>query len=84
VLYQAFAGLAADHAIVRDAASAFAVGAAILAMAITDTEHAPAAGTALGLVIRPGQLEAGPPIILAALILALVKVLLGDRLRDLV
>jgi CBS-domain-containing membrane protein len=72
-----------DSAAIRDMLSAFAVGIAILTMALTNTEHAPAAGTTLGLVIQQGTLEAGPVVVFAALILAIIRVSLERWLRDL-
>ena len=61
-----------------------AVGLAILIMAITNTEHPPAAGIALGLVINESSGLTLFVIGAAVLIMALVKRLLRNWLRDLV
>ena len=43
--------LAEDFGLLTEAAAALAVGFGIVLMGLTDTEHPPAAGTALGLAI---------------------------------
>jgi CBS-domain-containing membrane protein len=62
---------------------ALSVGLLILAMAVTDTEHPPAAGTVLGLATRPWEVETVGIIIGAVLLLAAIQRLLRSRLRDL-
>ena len=63
---------------------ALAVAAAILAMALTNTEHAPAAGVALGLVLNPWDYVTLTFIFGAALFFSLMRWLLKDRLMDLI
>lgn len=64
-------------------AGAGAVGLAVLAMAATDTEHPPAAGTAFGLVHQGVTGGFVLFILTAAVTLALVRALLLGRLRNL-
>lgn len=63
---------------------ALAVGLSIFLMAITNTEHPPAAGTALGIVAHAWAYEIVVFVLLCAIGLAIVRGLLGSRLRDLV
>lgn len=63
---------------------ALSVGLLILIMAVTDTEHAPAAGTVLGISMRPWSLHTIAIIIAAVLLLAALKFLLRSQLRDLI
>jgi len=62
---------------------AIAVGMAIFLMTITDTEHAPAAGTALGIVAH-GFTWQTVVVLSCALALSLVRWLLRAKLRNLV
>ncbi|MEX0761381.1 MAG: HPP family protein [Dehalococcoidia bacterium] len=68
--------------------AATSVGLVLLFMTITNTEHSPAAGTALGLATRavpdgvPG--DAVLFIITAAILIAAVRVILGKRLHNLI
>jgi CBS-domain-containing membrane protein len=59
------------------------VGLAIFAMSITDTEHPPAAGIALAMVLNPWSIWTLAVIMGSALILTMVKVLFGRLLYDL-
>jgi CBS-domain-containing membrane protein len=61
----------------------FAVALAVLLMVATDTEHPPAAGTALGIAIIGFSLELGVFTLLSAVILALSHRFLKPWLRDL-
>jgi len=63
---------------------ALAVGLAIFLMVITNTEHPPAAGTALGIVAHPWSHEIIIFVLAFAVGLAIVRKLFGSRLRDLV
>jgi CBS-domain-containing membrane protein len=63
---------------------ALAVGLSIFLMAITNTEHPPAAATALGVVVHAWSYQIVVFVLLCAIGLALVRGLLGSRLRDLV
>lgn len=62
---------------------ALAVGLAIFLMAITNTEHPPAAGTALGIVAHQWSSPVVVFILLAVIGLAIVRWLLRGYLRDL-
>lgn len=60
-----------------------AVGLSIFIMVVTDTEHPPASGTALGIAISGFSLEVGITIIASAVILSLSHHFLKPYLRDL-
>ena len=68
----------------RDLSLAVSVGLLILVMAITDTEHPPAAGTVLGMATRPWELKTTAIIIGAVLLLAAIHYLLRSSLPDLI
>ncbi len=65
-------------------AMALTVGFLILVMAITDTEHPPAAGIAIGMSSRIWSFEVFLAILGAVLVLALFKLVLRPQLRDLI
>ena len=73
-----------DLSPVRDLGLAISVGLLMLGMAITDTEHPPAAGTVLGMATRPWDLQTFVIIIGAVLLLAAIQRLLRSHLRDLI
>ena len=73
-----------DLSPVRNLCFAVSVGLMILEMAVTDTEHPPAAGTMLGIATRPWELETVGILIGTVLLLALTKRLLSSYLRDLI
>lgn len=62
---------------------ALAVGISIFIMVVTDTEHPPAAGTALGIVIRGISPRVTIAVIASALLLSLIHRLFKPHLRDL-
>ncbi|MFC1980746.1 HPP family protein [Chloroflexota bacterium] len=62
---------------------AIAVGMAIFLMSITDTEHAPAAGTALGIVAQGFTWQAVVFVLSCVLALSLARWLLRAKLRNL-
>jgi CBS-domain-containing membrane protein len=66
------------------AVHALSVGLSILAMVTTDTEHPPAAGTALGLVAGPVDWRIGVFVLASAALLSLARWALRSKLRDLV
>ncbi len=72
-----------DVRVVRDVIAALAVGLSILLMVMTDTEHPPAAGTALGLVIHEVSLSAVLFILVSASTLSIVRVILRPKLINL-
>ncbi len=72
-----------DTTTVRVLGFAVVVGLSILVMAITDTEHPPAAGIAIGMASREWEPEIFGGIIGAVLVLAAFKILLRRHLQDL-
>ena len=68
----------------RDLALAASVGAMIVLMAITDTEHPPAADTVLGMSTRVFDPSIFAIIIGAVIVLAVIKRVLRRYLRDLI
>ena len=67
----------------RDLPLAASVGAVIVLMAITDTEHPPAGGTVLGMSTRVFDPPIFVIIIGAVIVLAVIKRVLRRYLRDL-
>jgi CBS-domain-containing membrane protein len=67
----------------RNLSYAFTVGVAVLLMAITNTEHPPAAGTAIGMASREFDIFVFFSIIGAVFVLAVIKLALRPHLRDL-
>ncbi len=65
-------------------AGALSVGLSIFIMAITNTEHAPAAGTALGMVAHEWSVYTIVFIVVFAVSLTITKRLLRRYLKDLV
>ena len=83
-LFSAVAGAPMDSSrAALDVMAALAVGLSILVMVATDTEHPPAAGTVLGLVIHGWSLSSVAFILSSVLILSTVRALLGRRLVNL-
>ena len=72
-----------DHVHLRNIVYALAVGGAMLLMAITNTEHPPAAGTALGMASREFDILIFLSIIGAVMMLGVIKLALRPYLRDL-
>ena len=72
-----------DHVHLRNMVYALAVGGAMLLMAITNTEHPPAAGTALGMASREFDVLVFLSIIGAVIMLGVIKLALRPYLRDL-
>lgn len=68
----------------RDLALAASVGAVIVLMAITDTEHPPAGGAVLGMSTRVFDPSILPIVIGAVIVLAVTKRVLRRYLRDLI
>lgn len=65
-------------------ASALSVGLSIFLMTVTDTEHPPAASTALGIVIHAWSYQVVIFVLLFAIGLALLRRMLRRYLRDLI
>ena len=64
-------------------AGAIGVGVAILFMAITNTEHPPAAGTTLGLILVGANIDAVLFILSAIVILSVIRLALASRMTNL-
>ncbi|MCH8893817.1 MAG: HPP family protein [Chloroflexi bacterium] len=73
----------ATHGQFLDLAMAFSVGLLILVMAVTDTEHPPAAGIVIGMSSREWTPEVFGAILGALMLLAVIKLVLRQQLRDL-
>lgn len=61
-----------------------ALGLSIFLMTVTDTEHPPASGTALGVAITGFSLNVAITVIISVMILSLVHQFLKSSLKDLV
>ena len=72
-----------ENETLRHLSLAVAVGSAMLLMAITNSEHPPAAGTALGMASREFDVLIFFSIIGAVTLLAVMKLALRPQLRDL-
>lgn len=79
-----FALVPVHSAMVQDSVYAIAVGGAMLVMAITNTEHSPAAGTALGVVTTGFSLQVVLGVLVGVGVLAVIHRLLQPILRDLI
>ncbi|MFQ5814606.1 MAG: HPP family protein [Anaerolineae bacterium] len=75
--------LLANVPLLFDVEAALAVALSIFVMAATDTEHAPAAGTALGMVAHDFTWGLVLFVTTSVIILSLVHALMRPRLRDL-
>ena len=73
----------ATHGQFLDLAMAFSVGLLILVMAVTDTEHPPAAGIVIGMSSREWTPEVFGAILGALMLLAVIKLVLRQQLHDL-
>ncbi len=67
----------------REVSAALAVGISIFLMVLTNTEHPPAAGTALGLLIPDWSISAVAFILISALVLSIVRIILRPKLINL-
>ena len=72
-----------DMDVLRNFSYALAVGIAVLMMAITNTEHPPAAGTAIGMAAREFDILIFLSIVGAVVMLAIIKLALRPHIRDL-
>ena len=78
-------GELSEHAeFIHWVAAAFSVGLSIFLMTITNTEHPPASGVALGIVAQEWSYQTIIFVITYAISLAIIKRLLKRYLRDLV
>ena len=84
LMMPALASAAEGSRYLADIMAALAVGLAILIMGITNTEHPPAAGTALGLVVQGWTGSAVGFVLVGAVVLTVVRIALIRRLVNLV
>jgi CBS-domain-containing membrane protein len=78
-----FGQLTTNYEFIFILAGALSVGLAIFLMTITDTEHPPAATTALGIIANGWSYKVAIFVLLSALCLALARRLLRPHLKDL-
>ncbi len=74
---------AADAQMVTNVAAALAVGLGIMLMVATNTEHPPAAGVALGIIIDPWQWSAITFVLIGALALSAIRAILRPKMINL-
>jgi len=79
-----FALIPCDPGLVQDLLCALAVGSSMFVMSITNTEHPPAAGTALGVAVAGFSFKLVLGILLGVIILSIIHRLLRHKLRDLI
>jgi len=79
-----FNSLPVSHTISVAVFGAIAVGIAIFVMVATDTEHAPAAGIALGLILNEWEYSTVVFIVSAVIVMASVRKILKPLLIDLI
>ena len=82
-LVSGFGEMVAGSHLAVDIMAVLSVGMSILVMVLTDTEHPPAAGTALGLVVSGWSPSSVLFVLLGAVLLSLVHLLLRSRLTNL-
>ena len=78
-----FSGLLGMSHVAGDLLAVLSVGLSIFLMVLTRTEHPPAAGTALGLVVGGWALSAVLFVLLGAVILSIVHMFTRRRLTNL-
>ena len=75
--------LANSEDYIRVFAAALAVGVSMLVMVLTNTEHPPAAGTALGLFFPGWELSTVVFIVLSAVMLSAIRIVLRPKMINL-
>ena len=68
---------------VVDVAAAMSVGIGIIVMVVTNTEHPPAAGTSLGLIIHSFDWTSIVFVIASVVLLSVIRMLLRSRMINL-
>lgn len=68
---------------VENAIYAISVGLAIFVMTVVDTEHPPAAGTAMGVAMRGFDPQVFIQVMIFAIVFSIIRLLLKKHLRDL-
>lgn len=79
----ALESVAESMTLVTSVSAALAVGLSILMMVATNTEHPPAAGVALGIVIDPWQWSAIAFVLIGALALSVIRAILKPKMINL-
>ncbi len=82
-LVPGFGEMAEGSQVIRDLMAVLSMGLSIFIMVLTNTEHAPAAGTALGLVVGGWEPSAALFVLIGAVTLSLSHYFLRRRLIDL-
>ncbi len=72
-----------DSRLLFDSLAALTVGLSLVVMVITDTEHPPAAGAALGLVVHGWAMSSVGVILIGAVTLSLIRMALRPKLVNL-
>jgi len=72
-----------DSRLLFDSLAALTVGLSIALMVVTDAEHTPAAGAALGLVVHGWTLSSVGVILIGAVALSVIRMVLCPRLVNL-
>ena len=73
----------AESRYILDIAAALSVGIGIFFMVITNTEHPPAAGTSLGLVLHGFEWTSIAFILISAILLSLIRLILKNKMINL-
>lgn len=72
-----------DQFVTESGIHAFAVGLSIFIMVVTDTEHPPAAGTALGIAVEGISQRVILSVLFFSIVFTFIRLLLKKHLRDL-
>ncbi|MCI0790149.1 MAG: HPP family protein [Chloroflexi bacterium] len=84
LLHSAFKNpVVGQNNIIFDAMAALSLGLSILLMVVTNTEHPPAAGTALALLIQGFEWNLVLFVLLSAILLSFIRMVLRNRLTNL-
>ncbi len=82
-IFAAIAGSHEESSYFVDIMAALSVGLSILLMVSTNTEHPPAAGTALGLVIHGWSVPAVIFVLVSVLVLSIIRIVLRHKMVNL-
>ncbi len=80
-MFSAYESVSARY--ILDIAAALSVGVGIFFMVVTNTEHPPAAGTSLGLVIHGFEWTSVVFILSSAILLSIIRLILRNRMINL-
>ena len=82
-VFAAISGPHEESSYYVDIMAALSVGLSILVMVTTNTEHPPAAGTALGLVIHGWSIPAVVFVLVSVLVLSIIRIVLRHKMVNL-